>query len=1027
MSQPILSIGIIFKNDIRCIERCLSSLAPLRKALPCQLVMADTGSADGSRAVAEQYADVLFDFPWVNDFAAARNAVLDRCTGDWCLTVDTDEWLDPSIEELLSFFKSGEREKFDVGSLIVRNYYDKQLRDYGDFFAVRLAQRRGGQLRYTGAIHEVFSFPYEARPQHIVLSRTILHHDGYAEMTPGYMRDKHRRNMALLRNELKRAPQDLRILGYCMDSAETPEEKLDYARQAYTILRGAQGEPQVDRILAYQKCMRVFYNNKKFDRVRECYNTWKAYSPESALLRLDGETLAAAAAYYQDDYQATMEHLENRRQALEEMESRADLRRSDRLYAQYDTTDRRWRSDLQAVAFHALCVLQRYGEADELLREAKPGELRTKDRGFVVMELLKHPEQLPSGAVFLRRCWEFYQDEAAWKEAGEDFDRLQAFGDFISMLLNYLDRTGPEGWALLAGMGDTAPGRSARIVQSNDAETIAGEWAQVTDWRQMFPQAYLHTLELRLPLPESFYQQNAEQLAALAAELGKQVLLPRTALDWLSHIDPPATPGQLAWQLDLATAALCTPGWNKDVPVGQGLCEQYAVLSATWLDNVYNPELLNAEDVAVLPGMHRFAWQLRQALAAWEKGDELGYVRGLGAALDAAPAMKETVDFLLEHKPKTAAQRQLEELAEQVKAILSRYAPDDPAVAALKASPAYQKVAPLLCQQGASEAAPQTPNDTPAPPEALEEALAGSRQEIAASALKSLGRWGADAQKVRLDYWKKFPLWGKNEGEVTANLSAALSEHGRDFRWLFGRLGDEQSRRVLTAVVRNWRYYEMEPLERVADNENDDYFDRALLHCDENEVVADLGAYVGDTFLSYVKNYGSMAYRRYYCYEITKESFDVLRRVTAAYPRVVLRRKGAGAAPGVMKMETGADASANGLAENTGAAGADTVDIVPLDQDITEPLTLIKMDIEGMEQAALRGCEGHIRRQRPKLALSVYHNFEDIWKLPRMIDEMAPGYRFYLRYHGGDAWPSEITLLALPPEENGAENEGGAR
>lgn len=1018
MSQPILSIGIIFKNDIRCIERCLSSLAPLRKALPCQLVMADTGSADGSRAVAERYADVLFDFTWVNDFAAARNAVLDRCIGDWYLTVDTDEWLDPDIGELESFLKSGERKRFDVGSVVVRNYYDKQLRDYGDFIAMRLAQRRGGKLRYKGAIHETFAFTEGESLRKIVFDSTVLQHDGYMELNPERMREKLQRNMALLRVELTREPKSLRILDYCMDSAETPEEKLDYADRAWEILSCPQGNGPIDIILAYHKCMKVYYNNRKFDRVLECYNVWKAYSPESALLRLDGETFAAMAAYYIDDYPTALNHIRNRWPALEEIESHADLRRQDRLYSQYDTTGQRWNSNVEAVVFHSLCNLKRFDEADKLLCDTKPGELQTKDRGFVVMELLRHPEQLPSGAVFLRRCWEFYQDEAAWKEAGEDFDRLQVFGDFISMLLNYLDRTGPEGWALLAGMGDTAPGRSARIVQSNDAETIAGEWAQVTDWRQMFPQAYLHTLELGLPLPESFYQQNAEQLAALAAELGKRVLLPRAALDWLSHIDPPATPGQLAWQLDLATAALRAPGWNKDVPVGQGLCEQYAVLSATWLDNVYNPELLNAEDVAVLPGMHRFAWQLRQALAAWEKGDELGYVRGLGAALDAAPAMKETVDFLLAHKPKTAAQRQLEELAEQVKAILSRYAPDDPAVAALKASPAYQKVAPLL-KEAVPAAAPQ--ETTPVSPKPLEEALAGTRQEIAASIRQNLGRWGADAQKVRLDYWKKFPLWGKNEGEVTANLSAALAEHGQDFRWLFDRLGDEQSRRVLTAVVRNWRYYEMEPLERVADNENDDYFDRALLHCDENEVVADLGAYVGDTFLSYVKNYGSMAYRRYYCYEITKESFDVLRRVTAAYPRVVLRRKGAGAAPGVMKMETGADASANGLAENTGAAGADTVDIVPLDQDITEPLTLIKMDIEGMEQAALQGCAGHIRQERPKLALSVYHNFEDIWKLPRMIDEMAPEYRFYLRYHGGDAWPSEITLLALPPEQNNKE------
>ena len=68
MNKPLLSIGIIFKNDIRCLARCLESLTPLRAAIPCQLVMADTGSADGSRAVAEQYADILLDFPWVDDF-----------------------------------------------------------------------------------------------------------------------------------------------------------------------------------------------------------------------------------------------------------------------------------------------------------------------------------------------------------------------------------------------------------------------------------------------------------------------------------------------------------------------------------------------------------------------------------------------------------------------------------------------------------------------------------------------------------------------------------------------------------------------------------------------------------------------------------------------------------------------------------------------------------------------------------------------------------------------------------------------
>ena len=85
MNKPLLSIGIIFKNDIRCLARCLESLTPLRAAIPCQLVMADTGSADGSRAVAEQYADILLDLPWVDDFAAARNFAFSKARMDYTM------------------------------------------------------------------------------------------------------------------------------------------------------------------------------------------------------------------------------------------------------------------------------------------------------------------------------------------------------------------------------------------------------------------------------------------------------------------------------------------------------------------------------------------------------------------------------------------------------------------------------------------------------------------------------------------------------------------------------------------------------------------------------------------------------------------------------------------------------------------------------------------------------------------------------------------------------------------------------
>jgi hypothetical protein len=61
---------------------------------------------------------------------------------------------------------------------------------------------------------------------------------------------------------------------------------------------------------------------------------------------------------------------------------------------------------------------------------------------------------------------------------------------------------------------------------------------------------------------------------------------------------------------------------------------------------------------------------------------------------------------------------------------------------------------------------------------------------------------------------------------------------------------------------------------------------------------------------------------------------------------------------------------------------------------------LIKLDIEGSEEAALRGAEHLIRRSRPGLAVSVYHLPSDIWRIPLLLSEYLDGRaRFYLRRH----------------------------
>lgn len=125
--------------------------------------MADTGSNDGSREIAEKYADILFDFPWCNDFAAARNAVMDRCSGQWFMTVDADEWLDEDISQLLAFMRVCDRAPGIQCNVIIRNYTTAALDwNYVEFTGVRMLRMSTG-IRLPGQFTSISTYRQSSR------------------------------------------------------------------------------------------------------------------------------------------------------------------------------------------------------------------------------------------------------------------------------------------------------------------------------------------------------------------------------------------------------------------------------------------------------------------------------------------------------------------------------------------------------------------------------------------------------------------------------------------------------------------------------------------------------------------------------------------------------------------------------------------------------------------------------------------------------------------------------------------------
>lgn len=90
------------KNEERYLAQCLSSV----KDVIDEIIIVDTGSTDKTLEIAKSFNAKIFNFDWINDFSAARNFALNKCSGDWILYLDADEELNPKSLDDLNNYKT---------------------------------------------------------------------------------------------------------------------------------------------------------------------------------------------------------------------------------------------------------------------------------------------------------------------------------------------------------------------------------------------------------------------------------------------------------------------------------------------------------------------------------------------------------------------------------------------------------------------------------------------------------------------------------------------------------------------------------------------------------------------------------------------------------------------------------------------------------------------------------------------------------------------------------------------------------
>ncbi len=190
----------------------------------------------------------------------------------------------------------------------------------------------------------------------------------------------------------------------------------------------------------------------------------------------------------------------------------------------------------------------------------------------------------------------------------------------------------------------------------------------------------------------------------------------------------------------------------------------------------------------------------------------------------------------------------------------------------------------------------------------------------------------------------------------------------------------------------------------------DDYFYEDFLHYLDEEIFVDAGCYDLGTTYDFAKLCGGL--KKVYAFEPDPKNYENclkrLEREKESFPEISLFPYGTWSCSSKLPFASTADGCAH-IGE-----GKCTIKTAAIDDvvDVHDKITFIKMDVEGAELESLKGAEKIIKRDKPKLAICIYHKPEDIVTLPLYMKALVYEYKFYLRsYSNAD---NEMVLYAIP-------------
>ena len=237
-----------------------------------------------------------------------------------------------------------------------------------------------------------------------------------------------------------------------------------------------------------------------------------------------------------------------------------------------------------------------------------------------------------------------------------------------------------------------------------------------------------------------------------------------------------------------------------------------------------------------------------------------------------------------------------------------------------------------------------------------------------------------------------------------------LQELRSGWELIKSNLTDEKSVEVLSGLS---KYFDTKDLNDIAEicTDEEQYFIPEVLSAIKQPLsIIDAGAYRGELLHSILHN--NLELEKWYCFEPDQENFALLTEQAEKNNlgnKQICIKKGLWNNSGKLYFKSGDATGSRIVPYET----PDFVEVVSIDEFINEnKCNFIKMDIEGAELPALKGAIHVIKRERPILAICIYHSLKDYWEIPKFLISELENYKYYVRHHALIC--NETVLYAIP-------------